>query len=373
MQVSIGEIVFGAFVTTTLIQLFYYLGIFSRFAFRKAKTELATNHQEPVSVVICAKNEAQNLQKNIPLFFAQNYPSFQIVVVNDCSVDESEDILDEFEKKYPSLHVVTLKEDEIREHDKKLALTLGIKGAKHDLLLLTDADCVPANADWIATMVRSFDATTDIVLGFGAFKKSDGFLNKLIRFDGFFVALQYLSYSLSKLTYMGVGRNLAYRKSLFFKHKGFAAHYHIQSGDDDLFINGAATKNNTKIEFSSNSFTYSEPKKTFRNWVYQKKRHITTAKYYRAIHKFLLSLFSATTFLFYCLFVALLVLQFELYLVLSVFVVRMLVQMIIFRKSMVKLGQNDLWWFSFGYEILLMLFYPFIFVSNIFVKKHKWK
>ncbi len=373
MPIGIGEIVFGAFVLITLVQFLYYLGIFARFAFRKENNKTAPLQEEPVSVVICAKNEAQNLQKNIPLYFSQNYPNFQVVVVNDCSVDESEDILDEFEKKYPALHIVNLKEDEIREHDKKLALTLGIKGAKHDLLLLTDADCVPANENWIRSMVRNFDAQTEIVLGFGALKKSDGFLNKIIRFDAFFVALQYLSYSLAKLTYMGVGRNLAYRKSLFFKHKGFASHYHIQSGDDDLFINGAATKSNTKVEFNRSSFTYSEPKKTLRTWIIQKKRHITTAKYYKTSHKFLLGMFSLSTFLFYAIFVALLVLRFQLYLTLAVFISRMLVQMIIFRKSMVKLEQKDLWWLSIVFEILLMLFYPFIFVSNLFVKKHKWK
>lgn len=372
MPISLGELVFGAFVFITLIQLVYYLLLFGRFAFRKANNR-SVQIQEPVSIVMCAKNEAQNLQKNLPLFFAQNYPEFQVVVVNDCSLDESEDILDEFEKKYPNLHVVNLKEDEIKEHDKKLALTLGIKGAKYELLLLTDADCSPADKNWISSMMRNFDDKTAIVLGFGAFKKSDGFLNKLIRFDAFFVALQYLSFSLAKLTYMGVGRNLAYRKSLFFKHKGFASHYHIQSGDDDLFINGAATKFNTQIEFSRSSFTYSEPKKTFRTWVNQKKRHITTAKHYKAIHKFLLSTFSLSTMLFYLLFVALLMLHFPLHLVLSLFFTRMLVQMIIFRKSMVKLEQKDVWWLSFVFEILLLLFYPFIFVSNIFVKKHKWK
>ncbi len=373
MPIGIGEIVFGAFVLITLIQFIYYLGIFARFAFRKEKNRAPNLILEPVSVIICAKNEAQNLQKNIPLFFAQNYPSFQVVVVNDCSVDESEDILDEFEKKYPNLHVVNLKEDEIREHDKKLALTLGIKGAKYDLMLLTDADCVPVNENWIQTMVRNFDEKTEIVLGFGAFKKSEGFLNKLIRFDAFFVALQYFSYSLAKLTYMGVGRNLAYRKSLFFKHKGFASHYHIQSGDDDLFINGAASKANTQIEFNTNSFTYSDPKKTFSTWVNQKKRHITTAKYYKPSHKFLLGLFNGSTFLFYSCFIALLVLQFQFYMVLAVFISRMMLQMIIFRKSMVKLEQKDLWWLAFVFEILLILFYPFIFVSNLFVKKHKWK
>lgn len=373
MIIGIGELVFGVLIFVTLVQLLYYFGIFARFAFRKENAPSDQQKLEPVSVVICAKNEAQNLQKNLPLFFSQNYPEFQVVVVNDCSLDESEDILDEFEKRYPQLHVVNLKVDEIREHDKKLALTLGIKGAKHDLMLLTDADCVPANENWIRTMVRNFDASTEIVLGFGAFKKSDGFLNKLIRFDAFFVALQYLSYSLAGLTYMGVGRNLAYRKSLFFKQKGFASHYHIQSGDDDLFINGAATKKNTKIEFNTSSFTYSEPKKTFKTWVNQKRRHITTAKHYKPIHKFLLSFFSFSTVVFYLSIILLLLLKFQLMSLLVIYFIRFISQMVVFRKSMVKLEQKDLWWLAFLYEILLMLFYPFIFVSNLFVKKHKWK
>jgi poly-beta-1,6-N-acetyl-D-glucosamine synthase len=367
----LGWILVAVFGFAFLVQLFYYLKIFRKLAFYKEdKPEVK---DQPVSVVICAKNEAKNLHKNIPLYFSQNYPEFQVVVVNDCSADESEEILEEFEKKYPNLHVVTLKEDNINDHDKKLALTLGIKGAKHELMLLTDADCVPVDNNWIASMVRNFSPQTDIVLGYGGYKKTKGFLNKLIRFDTFFIALQYLSYALDKNTYMGIGRNMAYKKSLFFRNKGFATHYHIQSGDDDLFINRVATPTNVKIEISRESITLSEPKKSYKNWFSQKRRHITTARYYRTIHQFMLALFTSTNYLFFLLALVLLVFQFQPYIILSVILFRYLIQFVIFKKTMDKLGERDLLILSPILEIVLLFYYPSFSLGNLFGKKQKWK
>lgn len=366
-----GWVLLGVLGLALLVQLFYYLKIFRKLAFHKQ--EGLPPHNEPVSVIICAKNEAKNLHKNIPLFFAQEYPEFQVVVVNDCSSDESGEILEEFERKYPNLHVVTLKEDEINEHDKKLALTLGIKGAKYELLLLTDADCVPVSKHWIAAMARNFTAGTDIVLGYGGYKKSKGFLNKLIRFDTFFIALQYLSYALDRNTYMGIGRNLAYRKSLFFKNKGFATHYHIQSGDDDLFINRVAKRDNVRVESSADSITLSEPKTTYRTWFNQKRRHITTARHYKSKHQFMLALFTTSSYVFFLLALVLLLFRFELYVILGLLVFRYLIQFIIFKKAMDKLGERDLLFLSPILELVLLFYYPSFSVGNLFGKKQKWK
>lgn len=366
-----GWILLAVFGLAFLVQMFYYLKIFRKLAFHKPESLPAPT--EPVSVVICAKNEAKNLHKNIPLFFSQDYPEFQVVVVNDCSSDESEEILEEFESKYENLHVVYLKEDEINEHDKKLALTLGIKGAKHELLLLTDADCVPVSKDWISRMVQNFTPGIDIVLGYGGYKKAKGFLNKIIRFDTFFIGLQYLSYALDKNTYMGIGRNMAYRKSLFFKNKGFATHYHIQSGDDDLFINRVARKDNVRVESSPESITLSEPKTTYRRWFNQKRRHITTARHYKSIHQFMLALFTSSSYMFFLIAVVLLIFQFETYIILGVIVFRYLIQFIIFKKAMDKLGEKDLLFLSPLLELLLLFYYPSFSVGNLFGKKQKWK
>ena len=194
-----------------------------------------------------------------------------MIVVNDCSWDETDLVLLEMIKKYSNLKIVTIKEQEKYTHGKKFAITLGIKAASYEYLLFTDADCHAASSHWLTLMQRNFTERTDFVLGYGPYEKENGFLNKLIRFDTFFIAMNYLSASLSRNAYMGVGRNLAYKKSVFFRNKGFAKHNHILSGDDDLFVNENANATNTTIEIDPDSFTYSEPTKTFGQWITQKK------------------------------------------------------------------------------------------------------
>lgn len=371
IAITISDIVLAIFAFATLVQLLYYLFFYARVAWYKPKSEF--HRQPPISVVICAKNEALKLHKSIPLFFQQDYPEYQIVVVNDCSVDESSDILEEFQKKYANLHVVELNEDDIKAHDKKLALTLGIKGAKYEHLLLTDADCIPGDQRWIASMARNFSNDKEIVIGYGPYKKTGGFLNKLIRFDTFFIGVQYLSFSLAGKTYMGIGRNLAYTKTLFFRNKGFASQYHIQSGDDDLFINKVANAQNTIVELHPSSFTYSDPKTSLGAWIKQKRRHLTTAKHYKGIHKFLLGLGSFTQYLFYGCFAGLLFSSVDVSIVLAIFGLRLVTQFIVLRKSMILMKESDLLLFTLFFELILLIFYPIIYIGNAFVKKHKWK
>jgi hypothetical protein len=251
-------------------------------------------------------------------------------------------------------------------------LSVGIKSSKYEILVLTDADCTPASPQWLATMQSYFDDSVDIVLGYGAYKKRKGFLNKLIRFETFHTALQYLSYSLAGISYMGVGRNLAYKKTLFNAHKGFSSHTRIPSGDDDLFVNEAATKKNTTINIEPDSFTYSSPKKTWSSWAQQKKRHYTTGKYYKPKHKFLLALYSIAQFLVYpALAVALLFSNWIL--VVAVFVVRLISLMIVWFGTMNKLQEKDLkpWFLVFD---VWMFFYFFIFAPSLIKKTNSgWK
>lgn len=368
---SIGLILFAVLVIALLIQLFFYSAIFSRLAFYKKK-EMVPNTPS-ASIVICARNEDDNLVKFLPLVLEQDYPDFEVVVVNDCSFDNSADILKEFANKYSNLKIVTIKEDEVYSHGKKVALMMGIKGAGNEHMLLTDADCRPNSKDWLKNMMQHFTGETEIVLGYGAYEKQKGFLNKLIRFDTYFIALQFLSFALAKKTYMGTGRNLAYKKSLFFKMKGFASHYHIESGDDDLFVNEAATKRNSLVEIDIESHTISEVKKTFRDWFRQKRRHVTTYKHYNGASKLRLAMVSMSLYFFYIAFVSLLILKFQLIIVLSLFALRLLIQMIIFNKSMKLLGEKDLLVLSPLIELTLLLVYPFVTFANMFVRKNKWK
>jgi hypothetical protein len=204
------------------------------------------------------------------------------------------------------------------------------------------------------------------VLGYGAYYKKPGLLNKLIRFDTFHSALQYLSYAMAGIPYMGVGRNLSYKKALFFKHKGFSSINHVASGDDDLFISLAANRKNTTVVIDNDAFTLSEPRKTFGSWVRQKTRHYSTGKYYKPVHKFFLGMYSFTHFIFYPLFVASMFF-YDWRIVLGIFLVRFILQAIVYYKSMQKLNEKDLfaWWWLLD---IWMFFYYLVFANSLWKK-----
>ncbi|HEX4849609.1 MAG TPA: glycosyltransferase, partial [Puia sp.] len=322
------DIALVLFALMALIQLFYYGWFFQRLAFHKHNPK-SKSQQHPVSVIICARDEAGNLANNLPGSLVQTYPStHEVIVVNHNSQDDTRYLLDEFKKTFKDLHIVNLEYEAIGIPGKKYPLSMGIKEARHEIVLLTDADCVPASEFWIQKMQDGYDNGIQIVLGYGPYKKMPGFLNKLIRFDTFHSALQYLSYALAGAPYMGVGRNLSYKKELFFKNKGFSTINHLPGGDDDLFINRVATKNNTHIVIDPEAFTFSEPKKSFGEWMKQKTRHHTTGKYYKARHKWMLGLYSFSHFLFYPLFAICLFQNWKI--ALGIFGVRFLTQGLIY-------------------------------------------
>ncbi|MFL5773721.1 MAG: glycosyltransferase, partial [Flavisolibacter sp.] len=257
MLLSSGVIVFCAFAAVTVVQIFYYLYFFRRVAVYKP-TEKEHSQQHPVSVIICARDEDENIAKNLPGILVQDYSSsHEVIVVNDNSIDDTKYILAELQKKYKKLQIVDLTQEAKMIAGKKFPLSIGIKEAKHEIVLLTDADCVPASEHWIFKMQDAFSNGTEVALGYGAYQKNPGFLNKAIRFETFHTALQYFGYALAGKPYMGVGRNLAYRKNLFFRNKGFSSINHIPSGDDDLFINRVATKENTSVVIDPEAFTIS--------------------------------------------------------------------------------------------------------------------
>ncbi len=365
------QVVFGACLLFLLIQLWYFLFYFSRLAFvRQRVPPLST---PPVSVIICARNEAENLEKNLPEVFAQDYPDFEVIVINDCSWDNTEGVLETLKPRFPRLKVIHIKEDVYYSHGKKLAIMVGIKGASSEYLLFTDADCRPASHKWIQEMVRGFDQEKSIMLGYGPYEKRKGFLNKLIRFDTWSIGLMYLSFALARRPYMGVGRNMAYRRSLFFMKKGFSKHYFIESGDDDLFVNEAATGSNTLAVTVPEAFTYSIPKTTFRQWIFQKKRHTSTFKYYKLSNRLRLTLFGFSQYGFY-ISLGLSLIFYSLWPVtLGIFLFRHLMQMIIFKKSMNRLKEQDLFFWYPVLELCLMVIYPWIYIVRKTAKASPWK
>ena len=362
---------FIVFSITAFIQVLYFLFFFSRLAFYNSKPlPTAIN---PVSVIICARDEAANLTRHLPEILQQNYSGLhEIIVVNDNSFDDSKYILKEYKQSYKNLEVVELTQEAIMIRGKKFPLSIGIKTARHEIVLLTDSDCVPASEHWIDKMQRVYTKDTEIVLGYGAFHKNETLLNKIIRWETFHAALQYFSYALAGLPYMGVGRNLSYKKTIFFRNKGFSAHNSIPGGDDDLFINKAATKHNTKINIDKDSFTFSTPASTWKQWRKQKKRHYTTGKLYKPLHKALLGLYAFTHFVFYP-FLIMSCIFYNWKYALTIFAGRLIIMTIIYRKTLRKLGEEDLFKSFFLFDVW-MFFYYLIFASSLFEKpKQEWK
>lgn len=364
------QVLIYIFYAIVLLQLLYYIGIFSFFAFTTDKN-FDVSEELPTSIIIAAKNEAVNLSDNLPYFANQNHTNFELIIVNDNSTDDTLKIINDFKKNNPLLPI-TIVSMQNGKGNKKLALSKGIALAKYPNLLFTDADCKPNSNNWITIMTTKLHKK-QIVLGYGAYQKmKHSFLNKLIRFETVLTALQYFSYAKIGLPYMGVGRNLSYKKNLFIENNGFESHISIKSGDDDLFINQVATKDNTAICYKKEAHTISKVHTNFKKWIHQKKRHITTAGKYKTIHQLLLALFYLTNFLFWFLGIFLLLYVKNPTIILFSMLIRVAVQYFYWYKATKKLNEKDLLIFVPILEILLIAIQLYIFLSNLMVKPKSW-
>jgi glycosyltransferase involved in cell wall biosynthesis len=364
--------VFFSLCGVTLIQLFYYLYFFLRLAVFKNKPR-SSSQTHPVSVIICARDEAANLAKNLPGALLQEYrTTHEVIVVNDNSFDETKYLLEELHKDFRRLQIVELKQEAKLIPGKKFPLSMGIKAAKHEIVLLTDADCMPASEHWIERMQETYEEGTEIVLGYGAYHRKKGLLNKMVRWETAHTAMQYLSYALAGIPYMGVGRNLSYRRGLFFKHKGFSSHNHIPSGDDDLFVNMAARPGNTSINIHPDAFTLSIPVRTWTQWFRQKTRHFSTGRYYKPMHRFLLGLYALAQFLFW----PLAIISFVVFpwpWVAGVVGLRLVVQWATHIPVLLKLREKDLIAWLPLFDLWMSLYYV-IFSFALFKKpRAQWK
>ena len=375
MEQYIPEAIFCLFAFCFLVQIGFLLFQQRRLAAYRLPDQDLEALSLPISVIISARNEAQNLPKFLPAILNQEYSNFEVVVVNDCSVDDTPNVLLEMSKNYPHLKLVTVIEHPRFNTGKKFALTMGIKAAVNEHLLFTDADCAPASPHWIARMAANFTGSTEIVLGYSPYIKSSGFLNAFTRFETLRTGINYLSAAIGRNTYMGIGRNLAYTKSLFFRCKGFASHLHIMAGDDDLFVNRNATPDNTVIEIHPDAFTFSESKTTLSNYYRQKKRHMGVGGLYRNKHRRMLSLEALTGFLFYISLGFAIFFRKEpyIFIVAGAYLIRLLVQAIIYHKSAKKLTGTGLVWFLPVYDLLYNVYLIVFGLIGTFIKTTRWK
>ena len=289
----------GALFTT---QAVYYLGLYNKLYTHSRETAYATDintQNPPLSVIIVAKDAAHELQENLPFILEQDYPEFEVIVIYDRPADDCDNTLKLLEDKYPNLYHTFIPDSARYISHKKLGITMGIKASRHEWLVFTEPDCRPQSNQWLKQMARNFTPATEIVLGYSNYEKVPGWFNKKITFDTLLNSMRYLGMAVSGHPYMGTGRNMAYRKTLYYKQKGFASHLNLQRGEDDLFINELATSANTRVETDFNATTRIQPVYRYKDWKEEKVSYMATARFYHGIQRYLLGFETFSRLLFY--------------------------------------------------------------------------
>lgn len=333
-----------------------------------------TNNEElpPVSVIVCARNEYNNLQEYLPILLSQDYPTYEVIIVDDSSEDDTEFLLERLKHQYVHLYHTFVPRGARVLSSKKLALTIGLKAAHHEHILLTDADCRPESKYWIREMMQGFaNADTEIVLGFSPYFEKKGLLNHLITYDTLFTGLQYTGMARAGFPYMGVGRNLAYKRSTFFDMGGFKGLLNNQAGDDDLFVNRVATKKNTSVVCTRDSLIWSAPKTTWHEWLHQKRRHLSVSPQYNLKSKCRLTIEPISRALFYAGIIASFIWGGWMVAAIAatLLVLRWIMQMVIINISAHRLGIRKVGMGLFLYDILLPLITLYIIATQRITKK----
>ena len=336
------------------IQSCYHLGLYRNLYLHSRKEKQDTD-TPPLSVILVAKDAASDLQKNLPAILEQDYPDFEVIVIYDQSSDDDcEDVLKLLEDKYPHLHHSFIPDSARYISHKKLGITMGIKASHHEWLVFTEPNCRPSSNQWLRKMARNFTNGTDIVLGYSNYKKTKGWFNRKVTFDTLLNAMRYLGKAVDGHPYTGCGRNLAYRKSLYYEQKGFTSHLNLQRGEDDLFINQVANGKNTRVEASPESIVRITAPHYQKDWHEDKVSYHLTSRLYKGFSRYLMGFETCTRLLFLLMVIVCIVygILTQSWIVLGtaimLWLLRYLMQVMVFRKTSIALGERKF------YSTLLM-------------------
>ena len=367
------NILFWVFIVSASIQ-FLFLVIVSIALYRYKKPVPKSYVIPGISIVISAKNEYDNLQTLIPILLKQQYKNYEIILIDDNSSDDTYDYAIDLDKKEEKFKLVRINETPDHISNKKYALTLGIRTAKYDHVLLTDADCIPNSDNWVKEMSDGFTSETQkFVIGYSQYYANEGLLNKFITYETMLTAVHYFGIGLLGHPYMGVGRNIAYRKSFFLENKGFGKFQGVIGGDDDLLVNQYATKSNTAFILGPESTIYSNPKTKLKDFILQKTRHLSVGKHYRKADKLVLGLLSLSKITFWLGFIAAIMSVFRTYFVLAGFfmvMVSLLTALAVLKK---RTGDNLKIWMLPILDFIFIFYYISTGLRVLFTKKVRWK
>lgn len=331
-----------------LTQAIYYLGLYNKIYTHIQKENNADVNLKhpPLSVIIVAKDAANELKENLPFILEQDYPEFEVIVIYDSAADDCDDVLKLLEDKYPNLYHTFIPDSARYISHKKLGITMGIKASRHDWLVFTESNCRPQSKRWLRQMARNFTPSTEIVLGYSNYEKTSGWFNKKITFDTLLNSMRYLGMAISGHPYMGTGRNMAYRKSLYYKQKGFSSHLNLQRGEDDLFINETANEHNTRVETDPESLVRISLPKYKRIWREEKISYMATSRLFKGTARYLIGFETCSRLLFYITTIATIIISTILHqwiiagIALLLWTLRYVLQLVVFRKASTYLGER---------------------------------
>lgn len=370
MLALIAPYVLSILIGALVVLAFFHFFFFSRLAFKKPVVE--PDRALPVTVVICSRNESNSLQQLIPLLMDQDHHEFEVVVVNDRSEDDTWEILQWMKPNFAKLRPVNIQADEKFSYGKKIALGVGIRSAKNQHVILTDADCMPVSRDWISTICAGFRGGKKIVIAFSPYEKQRGFTNLMERYDGISKAVQYISFAQAGFPYMGVGRNLGYTQETFLSAKGPRRHQQLMSGDDDLFINEVARTKNTAAVADGRSFMTTRATPDLATWIRRKRRHYTTARFYRFGHQVLLTLLPLARLLLWASIIFFAITGHARLAILGA-AIEILLFLPIRMLAMRRLGAGGIIWLTLPLEWLFLLLEPSLYLSTLIIKPRRWK
>ena len=346
-----------------IIQAIYYLTLYPRIIRRQRS--VASHPQDfsrelpPVSIILYSRDEVDQMRRNLPLLLTQDYPCYEVIVINDGPIGESDDFLTQLEQEHRHLYHSFIPDSSRYISRKKLALTLGMRAAKYDWLLMTEVDCRPVSDQWLRLMARNFTPQTQVVLGYSRHEDAKGLFRSRVAYDNLFGSMRYLGMALAGHPYMGIGRNLAYRKSLFLSRKGFSTYLTLERGDDDLFINQVANGHNTRVETDAQAVMKASVVTRKKDWREEKIGYTVTSALYRGSSKYLLSFETMTRLLFHLSWIACVVLSLlQRNWVLAgtgagLFLMRFALQATIINRTAKALGEQRRYWLSLPvYDVL---------------------
>jgi glycosyltransferase involved in cell wall biosynthesis len=357
-------------VSILVIQLVYLTLLLVAFS---DKSKAPPQVPRPVSIIVCAHDEEENIKELVPLLLQQDHPQYEVIVVEDRCNDSTFDYLLQATKEHKQLKMVRVAHKPEHINGKKFALTLGIKAAKYDWVLLTDADCRPTSRQWAKRMTENYQNDTKMALGFSPYLKSSGLLNDFIRFESFLTGIQFMGLARLGRPYMGIGRNLAYEKTLFLDNKGFNDHLSVTGGDDDLFVNQHATKKNTVVKMGEESLTFSKPKTTWTDFYYQKLRHLSVGGNYKFFDKLILGLFAFTWLFTWFLVVPTAFFSPFIFWLVGGFLLRWVLLSLLFQNAPIKIGSSFEAWKVPFLDFIYAFYYLVAGVAAKTAKSIQWK